>query len=182
MHATIMRDFGIDKASVREQDSSKRGQFGWAKGFFSFRKMFWEYLEKLHVPFFDQCCEDASENNGFPVRWNVALQRLEYFNGTVWGDIIPIVEATTTTTTAAPTTTTTTTAPSDIRLKTNIQPTGRMITVPEYTWEWNNEAKRLGLDHYNTTGVMAQELLEVAPHLVSVGEDGYYRVNYGGLN
>jgi hypothetical protein len=72
--------------------------------------MFWDYLTKLHVAFYDDCCPDASEGNGFPVRWNQSLQRLEWFNGTVWGDIVPIVESTTTTTTS--TTTTTTAAPS----------------------------------------------------------------------
>ena|SRR5882672_10265549 len=43
--------------------------------------------------------------------------------------VLATTTSTTTTTTAAPTTTTTTTAPSDIRLKTNIRPTGRMILI-----------------------------------------------------
>lgn len=110
-----MKDRGLDKALVLERDDSKRSQRGWSKGFFSFRKMFWEYLKKLHVPFFDECCPLSAEEEGtFPVRWNATLGRLEYFNGTEWADITAITETTTTTTTSTTTTsstTTTTTAP-----------------------------------------------------------------------
>lgn len=62
---------------------------------------------------------------------------------------------------------------SDARLKTN----ARMIAwhrrgVPIYTYEL------LGRQHI---GVMAQDLLEVAPELVAVHPSGYLMVNYGGL-
>lgn len=103
-----MRDKGIDKGLVQERDDSLRSQRGWSKGFFSFRKMFWEYLKKLHVPFYDECCPaSAEEESTFPVRFNATLQRLEYFNGTEWVDITQIEETTTTTTTSSTTTTTT---------------------------------------------------------------------------
>lgn len=105
-----MRDKGLDKGLILERDDSKRSQRGWAKGFFSFRKMFWEYLRKLHVPFFDECCPASSEEDQtFPVRFNATLQILEYFNGTEWADITQIDETTTTTTTSTTTTSSTTT-------------------------------------------------------------------------
>lgn len=108
-YAIIMRDFGIDKGFVKQMDTSDRSKRGWVKGVFGFRKMFWDYLKKLHVPFFDECCPTAAEDeNMFPVRYNGVLLRLEYFNGSDWVDIPNITETTTTTTTS---TTTTTTAP-----------------------------------------------------------------------
>jgi len=89
---------------------------------------------------------------------------------------------TSTTTTATPVTTTTTTAPppSDIRLKENIVPTGNFIgEFPEYTWEWNTKAKSLNLNHYPTTGVIAQEVLEKKPEAIVFDTNiGYFRVNY----
>ena len=92
---------------------------------------------------------------------------------------------TSTTTTATPVTTTTTTAPppSDIRLKENIVPTGNFIgEFPEYTWEWNTKAKSLNLNHYPTTGVIAQEVLEKKPEAIVFDTNiGYFRVNYNKL-
>lgn len=105
--AINMRDKGIDKGLIREFETSAK-KF---KGMFGFRKLFWDYLKKLNVPFWDTCCEDAGNEGIYPVRYNSNLQRLEYFNGTEWADITGISE-TTTTTTAAPTTTTTTVAPT----------------------------------------------------------------------
>lgn len=103
-----MNDKGIDKGLIREFDASKREFRGQSKGFFGFRKMFWDYLKKLHVPFFDECCPlAAEEEETFPVRFNATLGRLEYFNGTAWADITQITETTTTTTTSSTTTTTT---------------------------------------------------------------------------
>ena len=85
----------------------------------------------------------------------------------------------TTTSTSTSTTSTTTTAPSDIRLKRNIVLTGAMRgSLPEYSWEWNEIAVNLKLNSYPTIGVIAQEALEAYPKSVSIGEDGYYRVNY----
>jgi hypothetical protein len=62
--------------------------------------------------------------------------------------------------------------PSDIRLKTDIRQVGITAhNLPLY------EFKYIGKDdHY--WGVMAQDVLKVMPTAVSVGGDGYYRVNY----
>jgi len=178
-----MKQIGIDKGLIETRDTSSRRQRGWSKGFFSFRKMFWDMLTKMNVAFFDPCCEEADGSDREPVAWDESQGQVVRFNGTDWVAITAFATTTTTTTTAAPTTTTTTTAPSDVRLKQNIRATGKMVTVklPEYTWEWNDEAKALGLDHYATIGVLAQEALEVCPEIVSVGDDGYYRVNYGAI-
>src|SRR5688572_27989459 len=105
-----MRDYGIDKGLVEFRDDADRNQRGWSKnGFWGFRKMFRDYLEKLNVPFYDACCPAASEEGIFPVRYNSNLFRLEYFNGTAWVDIAEVVETTSTSTTSTSTTTTTTT-------------------------------------------------------------------------
>ena len=63
---------------------------------------------------------------------------------------------------------------SDARLKNNITPIGGGW----YTWEWNDEAKRIGADKYPTTGVIAQDLLETNPEAVLEGEHGYLMVDY----
>jgi hypothetical protein len=61
---------------------------------------------------------------------------------------------------------------SDRRLKENIVRVGATPAgVPVY------EYNLLGSDE-RTTGVMAQELLETQPDAVSVGDDGFYRVDY----
>lgn len=84
-----------------------------------------------------------------------------------------------------PTTTSTTTAVpvSDIRLKQNIVATGNYIgSLREYTWEWNNTAKLIGVDHHPTTGVLAQEALELNPNYVVFDYNiGYLRVNYDNI-
>ena len=62
--------------------------------------------------------------------------------------------------------------PSDIRLKTDIEQVGITAhNLPLYTFRYIGED-----DQYE--GGMAQDVLEVMPGAVSVGEDGYYRVNY----
>ena len=71
---------------------------------------------------------------------------------------------------------------SDTRLKTNIKPIGAHKGINLYTWNWNDEGKRIADPAQPTIGVMAQELRETHPHLVKRGEDGYLRVNYAGLN
>ena len=50
-----------------------------------------------------------------------------------------------------------------------------------YTWTWNDTAKAMGIDD-PTEGVIAQELIEVDPSAVLMGEDGYYRVDYSKVN
>ena len=86
-----MRDRGIDKGLVREFDTSARPK-GIFKGIFGFRKMFWDYLNKLHVPFSDECCDEA----GDPDNTSVAPVRslggaLQEFNGTTWVTMSPSV-------------------------------------------------------------------------------------------
>jgi hypothetical protein len=71
---------------------------------------------------------------------------------------------------------------SDIRLKTNLRKTGRKIaTLDEYTWDWNEIAKEIGVSSDPTTGVIAQEAMIVYPDVVSTGPHGYFMVNYGRL-
>ena len=65
--------------------------------------------------------------------------------------------------------------PSDIRLKADIRQVGTTAHhLPLYTLRY------IGKDG-QYEGVMAQDVLKVMPIAVSVGEDGYYRVNYGML-
>lgn len=75
-----MRDYGIDKGLVEFRDDSKRDQRGWGKGFFSFRKMFRDYLTKLNVAFYDACCPDAAAATKQSVRYNSATDTIERFN------------------------------------------------------------------------------------------------------
>ena len=62
--------------------------------------------------------------------------------------------------------------PSDVRLKTNIQRVGTAAhDLPLYTFSY--------LDKEGVyEGVMAQDVMNVVPAAVVVGEDGFYRVNY----
>jgi hypothetical protein len=71
--------------------------------------------------------------------------------------------------------------PSDIRLKQNIAPAGSEGGVNFYTWDWNEEGKKVAHKGQPTFGVMAQELEVTHPDLVVVGEDGYRRVKYDEL-
>lgn len=70
---------------------------------------------------------------------------------------------------------------SDRRLKTNIQPLGERNGVKLYSWDWNEEGKRIADPAQPTVGVMADELMQTHPHLVHRGADGYLRVDYSGL-
>jgi hypothetical protein len=61
---------------------------------------------------------------------------------------------------------------SDLRLKTDVRQVGTTAhDLPLYTFRY------IGKDG-QYEGVMAQDVLKVMPLAVSVGEDGYYRVNY----
>ena len=71
--------------------------------------------------------------------------------------------------------------PSDVRLKTNIKHLGKENGHNVYSWDWNEDGKRIADPKQPTVGVMAQELQETHPHLVELGSDGFLRVNYGGL-
>ncbi len=70
-------------------------------------------------------------------------------------------------------------AASDVRLKKNIHRKGTVNGFNWYQWEWNDDAKAFGLSG-PSEGVIAQEVLEVAPHLVTT-KGGYLAVNYGGI-
>jgi len=70
---------------------------------------------------------------------------------------------------------------SDIRLKENIQPLEKVGGVQFYSWDWNDEGKKVAHKDQPTFGVIADELAESHPHLVTRGGDGYLRVNYVGL-
>jgi hypothetical protein len=70
---------------------------------------------------------------------------------------------------------------SDRRLKTNIKPEGEAKGIKFYSWDWNEEGKRVRNPGQPAFGVMADELQETHPHLVIRGDDGYLRVNYAGL-
>lgn len=83
------------------------------------------------------------------------------------------------------TTTTTTNVPvSDVRLKDNLQPTGRKVAgLTEYTWEWNDLAKDLGVTADPTVGVLAQDALELYPEHVTFDPlIGFYRVDLGAIS
>lgn len=68
---------------------------------------------------------------------------------------------------------------SDERLKDNIRFAGELDNgVNVYVWDWNDKAKELGVGNQPEYGVIAQEILEVYPEAVDIGEHGYYTVNY----
>ena len=71
---------------------------------------------------------------------------------------------------------------SDIRLKENVMKIDEVQPgVGWYTWDWNDTAKAMGIDD-PTEGVIAQELKEVDPSAVIMGDDGYYSVDYSRVN
>ncbi len=64
---------------------------------------------------------------------------------------------------------------SDVRLKTDIEQVGTTVYgLPLYRFRYKTGAERF-------EGVMAQDVLRVRPDTVTLGEDGYYRVNYAEL-
>jgi hypothetical protein len=105
----FMRDKGIDKGLVRDFDTSSRPR-GISKGIFGFRKMFWDYLTKLHVGFFDPCCEPAGGEDITGLRFDNATGETQFWDPSIeeWVNVADWSPSTTTTTTAASTTTTTT--------------------------------------------------------------------------
>ncbi len=68
-------------------------------------------------------------------------------------------------------------AASDIQLKQNIKFIGTINGHRFYTWDWNDIGLRIAGDQ-PAVGVLAQELLHTKPDAVSIGSDGYLRVNY----
>jgi hypothetical protein len=101
-----MKDLAI--MGVQKIDTSKPENKAW----FGFRKIFWTFLNKLHVPFYDKCCSAANGDDKYPVAYDLSQGQLVRYNPTTdtW---VPLTSftSTTTTTTLAPTTTTTTTVP-----------------------------------------------------------------------
>lgn len=68
---------------------------------------------------------------------------------------------------------------SDIRLKTEIKRVGELENgIPVYRWKWTKRGKEIA-GKQGTLGVIAQEVLKIMPEAVSIGSDGYYRVDYG---
>lgn len=70
---------------------------------------------------------------------------------------------------------------SDVRLKKNVQHIATENGVKYYRWEWNDTAKNLKLDVTPPMGVLAQDLQQSHPDLVSEGKYGYLQVDYAGL-
>lgn len=68
---------------------------------------------------------------------------------------------------------------SDKKLKKNITRVGTLGIYNKYSWEWNDKANELGL-FGSSEGVLAQEVNEISPELISY-ESGYMKVNYGGI-
>jgi uncharacterized membrane protein len=70
-------------------------------------------------------------------------------------------------------------AASDVRLKDDILPIGQTAdgqTV--YTWRWNADAERIGVDNDPTIGLLAQEVEKRNPDAIVEGSDGYKRIKY----
>ena len=66
-------------------------------------------------------------------------------------------------------------APSDLRLKEDVHRVGTTVFgLPLYQFKYRGQPETY-------EGVMAHEVSQVMPGAVSVGADGYYRVNYRAL-
>lgn len=70
---------------------------------------------------------------------------------------------------------------SDVSLKTNIEPVGKLPNgINLYTWDWTEKGKDLAGDT-PTYGVLAQEVQQIIPEAVTRGEHGYLTVDYSKL-
>jgi hypothetical protein len=68
--------------------------------------------------------------------------------------------------------------PSDIALKTNIKPVGKLPNgLSTYTWDWTEEAQEIVGDQ-PSYGVIAQEVQQVIPEAVTRHSNGYLAVDY----
>ena len=68
---------------------------------------------------------------------------------------------------------------SDKNLKTNITKIRKMKNgVTLYKWDWTENAKKMGIGHNPTRGVLAQEVIKTHPHAVSLNSNGYLSVDY----
>jgi hypothetical protein len=70
---------------------------------------------------------------------------------------------------------------SDRRLKTNVRPVGTRGGLTVYEWDWNEDGRHFADLAQPTVGFMADEVAQKYPEFVTVGADGYQRVNYAGL-
>lgn len=69
---------------------------------------------------------------------------------------------------------------SDEKLKTNIKKIRKLKNgVTLYKWDWTETAKKLGIEHNPTRGVLAQEVIKTHPHAVKLNSNGYLSVDYG---
>lgn len=73
----------------------------------SFERIIANILNKFHVGFVDDCCDNLSQNR--PIRFNPANGKIEYYNlsNDTWLDTATYVVPTTTTSSSTTTTTTT---------------------------------------------------------------------------
>jgi hypothetical protein len=69
-------------------------------------------------------------------------------------------------------------ATSDQRLKDNITPIPnaleKVLSISGNTFDWNEKSEKEGSD----VGIIAQEILEVLPEVVTTRDDGYLAVRY----
>lgn len=73
-------------------------------------------------------------------------------------------------------------AASDARLKENLVLVGQHPAgMNLYTWEWNEAGREIAGDQ-DPFGVLAQEVMETHPEAVTVGIDGFLRVDYTKVN
>lgn len=70
---------------------------------------------------------------------------------------------------------------SDFRLKNNIKYIKTVNGISLYTWDWNDEAIRIGANTYEPYGVIAQEVMLIMPDAVST-RNGYFYVDYTIIN
>lgn len=75
-----MIDKGLDTGMIRHLDDSLREKRGQKKGFFGFRQMFRDYLAKLNVAYYDECCPTATPEGFLPLRFNSNDSTVEWFD------------------------------------------------------------------------------------------------------
>tara|TARA_R110002126_G_scaffold110961_3_gene248713 strand:+ start:5599 stop:6507 length:909 start_codon:yes stop_codon:yes gene_type:complete len=71
-------------------------------------------------------------------------------------------------------------APSDKRLKKNIELLGKNNGFNIYSWDWNEEGNKQGLEG-TAVGVIAQEVQETHPQYIHEHESGFLTVDYAGV-
>ena len=67
-------------------------------------------------------------------------------------------------------------------LKDNIVKIGQHKGYNLYMWTWNKFMPLKEMIGKSSAGVLAQEVLQKQPELISIDDSGFYKVNYGGLN